>query len=73
MTIIYTESEAIDNARSNLLWFGASTNSVADLTKEELIVKLKDVRSRYEGDTIHCAICNALILDLERPCPCPEK
>ena len=67
MTIIYTESEAIHNARSNLIRFGASANSVVDLTKDELIVKLKDVRSRYEGDTIHCAICNALIRDLERP------
>jgi hypothetical protein len=73
MTTIYTDSEAIDNARSNLLWWGVAPGVVAAADKARLIELLKQRQSRIiaadrtNTDGLVYAIIVALLRDLERP------
>lgn len=67
MTVIYTESEAIDNARSNLLWWSVAPAVVAAADKARLIELLKQRQNQFSVEGLPYLIAEALIRDLERP------
>jgi hypothetical protein len=66
MTVIYTDSEAIDNARNNLLWWGVAPGVVTAADKPRLIELLKQRQAQCNVDGLAYAIIVALLRDLER-------
>ena len=69
MTVIYTESEAIDNARANLYRWGVAPALLATADKARLIELVKMRQRSFEPEGLMHGICVALLRDLGRPCP----
>ena len=66
MTVIYTETEAMENARCNLLWWSVAPAVVAAADKARLIELIKMRRAQFTADGLAYLIAEALIRDLER-------